>query len=332
MSTPPFLSRYFIQWLASRTMERAQSVVSQELQSRLESGELGDYQGVLFRNVGQGPSEPRRITAQGVEFGVVASEKRELVGVLDALEGMKSSVGNGLKFYSGALNGCSVVAVETGLGVERSRSGVEALLQAFRPLRVVSVGFARSRADSVASGALFAPSRLVDGDSGAELNLSELVCVADSDASSRSESIALDFLGNFASGALLSFAERFDSSSEFARDVAAYDRSAYTVARACHEVGAPCLILRVIFDAASAARSVEASRVIRSQGSVARSLGALFGATLKKPSAALDVARVKAEEIESADKLARALKRIASLIHSAENASAPGAEVRASDS
>ena len=314
MSTPPFLSRYFIQWLASRTMERAQSVVTKEVQARLESGDFGDYQGVLFTN-GQGAkSAPRRITAQGADFGVVAVEKRELVGVIDALDDLKTSVGDGFKFYAGALKGRNVVAIETGAGVDRIRRGVEALLQAFRPLRIVSVGFARNAAGSLASGKLFAPNRLLD-EQGAELNLSELA--PSGEASDASPDASLDFLSNLTTGALMTV-EDFKSVPNSTFGAVAYDLSALTVARVCSEAQATCLILRVIFDAASAARSAEAARVLQSGGGVARSLGALFGATLKKPSAALDVARVKTEEIESADQLARALKRIASLIERAE--------------
>ena len=90
---------------------------------------------------------------------------------------------------------------------------------------------------------------------------------------------------------------------------------ALAVAEFCAEFGVPFLTLRATYESSKAAGvSREAKKVVASNQSFARSLGAFFGATMKKPSAAIDVYKIKQEELQAADKLADALSRVVSTL------------------
>ena len=110
----------------------------------------------------------------------------------------------------------------------------------------------------------------------------------------------------FRTGTLLSLNSGKPNAEQW-KDVSAYDHSTWAVADVCANSGVPFLPLRVVYDLSSQKASREAARVVKSNQSFARTMGALLGATMKKPSTALDVFKIKEEELEAADKLATAV-------------------------
>ena len=352
MSPSPYLARYLLNWLTTQTVTHAEKTVVDEVKRRFESGDLGDYDGVLFKDAfrSQRPSGDR-ISSGGVDLGVVGATKSELVGVLDKMGTPKVTKGASYKYYTGVWKGRRVAVVETGTGFERVKSGTEALLQAFRPARVVSVGFAKALVPSLSAGALFVPNRLLKEDGSVfdlsrpmlsvpqekeneevETLSSDVDCEtkdAGSDAIDSQErasdpadskpkpktpnSLTYEFLQRFATGALISVerdvvkkVEKKQLAEEFG--ASALDQCAWAVAEVCGDSGTPFLSLRVIYDPRVQAGSKEAARAVGAGGqSVARSLGALWGAVSKRPSSALDVYKLKEQSLEAADKLAKAL-------------------------
>jgi len=344
MNPSPFLASYLIDWLTTQTMDRARQAVVDEVKSRVESGNLGDYDGILFKDSFQSKNATERISADGVEIGVVGATKRELVGLLDKMGTPKTTKGGSFKYYTGVWKGVKIAIIETGEGAERARQGVEALLQAFRPARVVSLGFAAALGPDLKSGALFTPNRLVL-ENGATLDLAapelpkprqsesvesgvsnELDGASQSDEPAQTEtsriasasSFAIEFLRRFSSGALLSVDREVGKKSEKkalyeSTGASACDRSAWAIADVCGSRGVPLLTLRVLYEPNAAVQGVsrEAAQFARnSNQSAARSLGAFFGAVMKKPGAALDVLKLKGEALAAADKLANALETI----------------------
>lgn len=398
MAPPPFISRYLIDWFATQTMQRAQEMVVNEVKTRVEKGDLGDYDGVIFKDAFRSKSADTATTSSGVQLGIVGASKSELVGVLDKIGTSKVTTGNSFKYYTGTWRGMRVAVVETGAGSERAKLGTEALLQAFRPERVACIGFAKSLTDSLKAGVLFVPDRLIKED-GSVLELLQLrignssdFCgnvtnksqkvKTDSDASetigdaehettncnkdfnekdgpqylmkkvqegvaeeeissssssdgeqsdsekSADNSLIDRKLSDFASTTVYSFLQKFKTGSlvsidreiigasekkHFASELGALalDRETWAVAEACVTAGTPFLPLRVIYDIQAQAGSKEAERAIRSEGqSMARTLGAFWGAVAKRPSAALDVYKLKEQALTGADKLANALDKI----------------------
>ena len=151
-------------------MARAEKIVTDEVKSRMEKGDLGSYDGVLFKNAFR--SQSSRISVGSVDLGVVAAAKEELVGLIDKMGTPKVVKGDAFKYYIGSWKGLRIAAVETGHGLDKARRGTEALLQAFRPERVASIGFVKSLVKSLEPGAFFVPNRLLLED-GSELDLSQ---------------------------------------------------------------------------------------------------------------------------------------------------------------
>ncbi len=334
--TPPYLTRQFLSWLAAQTTARAQQAVVDEMKSRFESGNLGDYQGVLFQNSFQSSNAAKDGDAARVALGLVASSKREIIGVVDKLKSRRETKGNGFQYFEGVLKGVSLAAVVTGETHERARLGTEALVQAFRPLRVIEIGFAAGVSEDLKSGALFVPNRFVV-DAGESVALSEVggegglgeegaedaltvQGVAPPHLEAKEGSAAAILLQRVATGGLLTV-DTSVSGAEARRaaarlSAAAYDKTSRIVAETCATLGAPFFSLKAIFDASERAASEAAYRASRADQSFARTLGALWGAAVKKPSSTLDVLRLKTEELSVADKLASAIELIATALSS----------------
>lgn len=314
MSPTPFLSRMIFSWLATHAASRVEESVVEELKARVASGNLGDlgglenYEGLLFKDAKKrsGASEGGTTGLDRVDVGVVGATKRELVGVLDKMGVPKTTQGDSLTYFTGSWLGLRFAVVETGVGAARARKGTEALIQAFRPIRVVSVGFATGLRPSLKSGTLVVPDRFVRDD-GSAFGWSD----GDS-ADSTGESAGGPF-GRWTSGILLSVERSVVEPSEKMRlgestGAAICDRGTWPVAEVCAARNVPFLPLRVVLDACEEAASRDVRRVVDDSQSAARLLGAFFGAVSKRPSVALDVYKAKELALVAADRLASALE------------------------
>ena len=314
MSPAPFLSRFIVGWLAAQATSRVQETVVDELKTRIASGNLGDlgglenYEGLLFKGA-KGPDGATAENAGGLErvdVGVVGATKRELVGILDKMGVPKTTKGgDSLTFYTGAWLGLRFAVVETGVGAAQTRKGTEALIQAFRPIRVVSVGFATGLRPGLKSGAIVVPGRFQ------RANGSALDWGADGDLTT--DGSASPF-GRWASGTLRSVARPVVEPSEKRKlgeetGAAICDRGTWPAAEVCVASEVPFLPLRVVLDACDESPPRDVRAVDDSQ-SAARLLGAFFGAVSKRPSAALDLYKAKERALVAADKLASALETL----------------------
>lgn len=309
----PFFSRYIVDWLASQTLSRARQMVADEIKSRVESDNLGSYEGILFKDSFKGK------TSKGVgrvDLGVVVSSKREVVGLLDKLGTVKTTKGADVNYYFSSWKGRSIAVAQTETGLDAARRGTEALLQAFRPSGIASIGFAVGLAPALNVLDVFMPDRLVDA-SGEIVDLRRRALPAPTNAAASGDGTldetisgtALEWTSRFKTGALLSLDSGRPSPDQSAF-ASACDHSTLGVAEVCFKAGVPFLPLRVIYDFQDPKTSPVAAKVINSNQNFARSLGALMGAAFKKPSSIIDVCKVKERELEAADKLASAFARI----------------------
>ncbi len=371
MIPSPFLGRYLVNWIVAQTAERAEQAVIEEMKARMASGDLGNYEGALFK----GAFKTNRVIEaefRRVELGVIAATKAELVGLLDKMGTPKSMKIGSLKLYYGKLRGRRLAIVESGNGFQGTRDGLTALLRIFRPSRVASIGFAKSLNPELTNGVIFVPERILREDGSVfELNAPARPTVASEDAPQaltaepcaevaiapapatepdatvapgadpevegalvcapvkveervpESAPEELEFLARFRTGRLISL-DSGRPAPEICELGDAYDHEALGVAEFCAEFGVPFLTLRATYELSKATGvSREAKKVVASNQSFARSLGAFFGATMKKPSAALDVYKIKQEELQAADKLADALSRVVSTLRIEEPDVAP---------
>ncbi|MBQ7815459.1 MAG: hypothetical protein IJ387_13330 [Thermoguttaceae bacterium] len=289
------------------------------MKARVASGNLGDlgglenYEGLLFKGK-KGATEANsensgaNVGFERVDVGVVGATKRELVGILDKMGVPKATKnGDSLTFYTGSWLGLRIAAVEAGVGAAQTRKGTEALIQAFRPIRVVSVGFATGLRPSLKSGALVVPGLF------RRANGSTLDWGAGGDGDLAADGSASPF-GRWASGTLLSVARPVVEPSEKRKlgeetGAAICDRGTWPAAEVCAASDVPFLPLRVVLDACDEAAPRDVRAVDNSQ-SAARLLGAFLGAVSKRPSAAVDLYKAKERALVAADKLASALETI----------------------
>ena len=316
MSPAPFLSRFIVGWLAAQATSRVQETVVDELKTRIASGDLGDlgglenYEGLLFKGAKgpDGASPEKTGGLERVDVGVVGSTKRELVGILDKMGVPKATKnGDSLTFYAGSWLGLRFAVVETGGGAAQTRKGTEALIQAFRPIRVVSVGFATGLRPALKSGAIVVPGRFQ------RANGLTLDWGAENDGDLTADGSASPF-GRWASGTLLSRPQPVVAPSEKRKlgeetGAAICDRGTWPAAEVCAAADVPFLPLRVVLDAVDEAAPRDVRAVDNSQ-SAARLLGAFFGAVSKRPGAAVDLYKAKERALVAADKLASALETI----------------------
>lgn len=319
MSPAPFLSRFIVGWLAAQATSRVQEKVVDELKARVASGNLGDlgglenYEGLLFKGkkgatATNSENSGTNVGLERVDVGVVGATKRELVGILDKMGVPKATKGgDSLTFYAGSWLGLRIAAVETGVGAAQTRKGTEALIQAFRPIRVVSVGFATGLRPSLKSGALVVPGLF------RRANGSTLDWGAGGDGELSADGSASPF-GRWSSGTLQSVARPVVEPSEKRKlgeetGAAICDRGTWPAAEVCAASDVPFLPLRVVFDACDEAAPRDVRTVDNSQ-SAARVLGAFFGAVSKRPGVAVDLLKAKERALVAADKLASALETI----------------------
>ncbi len=318
MSPAPFLSRLIVGWLATQAASRVEETVVEELKSRVASGNLGNlgglenYEGLLFKGAkaSGGAAEGGTTGLDRVDVGVVGATKRELVGILDKMGVPKATKGgDALTFYTGSWLGLRFAVVETGVGAERARKGTEALIQAFRPIRVVSVGFATGLRPSLKSGALVVPSRYVreDGSTFDDGTGEDVGDAADGGSASGGP------FDRWTSGTLLAVERAVVEPSAKKRlgestGAAICDRGTWPVAEVCAANDVPLLPLRTVLDACGDAAPRDVRNVVDDSQSAARLLGAFFGAVSKRPSVALDVYKAKERALVAADKLATALE------------------------
>jgi nucleoside phosphorylase len=325
MSPAPFLSRFIVGWLAAQATSRVQETVVDELKTRIASGNLGDlgglenYDGLLFKGK-KGADEANsensgtNVGLERVDVGVVGSTKRELVGILDKMGVPKTTKGgDSLTFYAGSWLGLRIAAVEAGVGAAQTRKGAEALIQAFRPIRVVSIGFATGLTPTLKSGALVVPSRFFRAN-GSALDWGTAVGEEETAESAASGRGASPF-ERWASGALQSGKRTLVEPSEKrslgeATGAAIYDRGTWPTAEVCVARDVPFLPLRVVLDACDEVAPRDVRNVVSDSQSAARLLGAFFGAVSKRPGAALDLYKAKERALVAADKLASALETI----------------------
>lgn len=333
MSPSPFLSPFIINWLASQALGRVEQEVVDEVRRRVETGDLGDYDGILFKKSSKSKDGAKKSADSDAssrencaDVGVVAASKKELVGIIDKIGVPKVTKGGDFKYYAGVWKGRKIALVETGSGFENARKGTEALIEVFRPARIVAVGFAAGLVPTLKSGALVVPNRilledgrtfdlarrLLDAENAEKSNETETPESVEKDAPPSFES---SFLDRFATGALLSTERAVSTPDEKKRlaektGAAILDGASWAVAEVCAARNVPFLPLRVVETVRDETPPREVKNVVDSAQSPARMLGAFFGAVSKRPSSALDLYKLKERSLEAADRLAAALDAI----------------------
>lgn len=232
------------------------------------------------------------------DVGVVFALGIELGGLEDLLSGVIVTRGPGFVLRQGALDGRSVVLIESGVGCQAAARAAELLHVGHRPQWIISAGFA----------------------GGLQPHLARYdVVLADSVAEPGGGRLAIDVKLRGAAaaapgvhvGRVLSV-DRIVATAADKRalgqqhEALAVDMESWGVAEVCRREQVRFLAVRVITDAADEELPSDLGPLVQ-QTTVAGKLGAVTGALWRRPSSVKDMLRLKETALLASDRLAKFL-------------------------
>jgi nucleoside phosphorylase len=256
-----------------------------------------------------------------IDFAIVFSQRHEAIGLLDRFPDAAVTQGNGNTFYAFAHRDKRVVVA---LPEDDSREKLElvtnAVLDIFRPQRVVTAGFAVGIAPGTALLSLYVPNVLIDTAAGRTIDLRQMqlaapqpetdVLDADVDAtSSKADNTPPESFETFfrvgtivtTRRPLLSVAQKQELRKTYAAQLA--DRSVFPVFDLCQRRGVPVLPMRIV----TSLYNEELPRDVKPQSAnahPARRFGALLGNFVRRPGSVIDAIKLKQRQLEATDVLA----------------------------
>ena len=296
-------------FLAQQAMDFVQrevtSQVERELRTRREAAEqAASIQG------GQ---------AGVVDFAIVFSQRHEAVGLLDRFPDAAVTRGNGNTFYTFASRGKHIaVALPPDDSREKLELVTNAVIDIFRPRRMVTAGFAAGIAPGVALLSLYVPNVLIDATEHRTIDLRQLQLAAPQagcDASCADEvsdnvnhGPSESFESFFRVGTIVttrrpiySVVQKQDIRKNFAAQLA--DRSVFPVLDVCQKRLIPVLPMRIV----TSLYNEELPRDVKTYSGTAhpaRRFGALLGNFVRRPGSVIDSIKQKQRNLEAADGLA----------------------------
>jgi len=293
-------------FLAQQAMDFVQREVTSQVERELKSRRDAADQAASIRDGRAG----------AVDFAMVFSQQNETVGLRDRFPDAAITRGNGNTFSTFALRGKHVVvAVPPDDSRERLELLTHAVIEIFRPQRIVTAGFAAGIAPGVALLSLYVPNVLIDAADRRTIDLRQMQLSAphhpgrdghgaDDGANAMPESLE----SLFRTGTIVTTRRPVDSVAQKRELRKAYsaqiaDRSAFPILDLCRKRGMPVLPMRSV----TSLDNEELPRDVKSNTGAthpARRWGALLGNFVRRPGSVIDTIKQKQRHLEAADILA----------------------------
>ncbi len=232
-------------------------------------------------------------------IGIVCALHLEVSPFLDRVKQFRSESGNGFHFRGCRWKGTNICLVEGGTGYTRARQATQALIDAFQPPFVLSVGFSGGLVPSMKVGDIVVADGVTSDDGETRLAIDihmapdpgkglhvGSICTTDHIVRQVSEKKELAIR----TGAI------------------AVDMESLGVARVCQERGTKFMAVRVISDDLSSDLPPEVLALLGPKGSVRA--GALFGAILNRPGCVKDLWGMREKAQLAAERLAQFLSGV----------------------
>jgi len=231
------------------------------------------------------------------DFAILFGNKAEMVGLLDLCSRTTTTQGNGITFHTTTLRKKRVVIAATEPAPVRV---TEAVLEVFRPQRLISAGFVRPVAAGGGKNRFFVPDRVISSKNETSINLWQRPLLQSSEAENRDKKNH-----EFSTGTLLSGEKISKNSSLFEKyHPFATDLVTFSVLQTCQEWNVPCFPLKIIAD------------VSRTQHSFSRKLGHFVRNFLDDPASSLKTLGQHADRLVTSDLLAKKLLQLFFSSHS----------------
>ena len=318
-------------FLAQQAIDFVQREVTSQVERELKTRREAAEQSAAIRDGKAGV----------VDFAIVFSQQHEAVGLLDRFPDAAVTRGNGNTFLTFASHGRvagrnAPVNIAVAIPPDDSREKLElvtnAVIDIFRPQRVVTAGFAAGIAPGVALLSLYVPNVLIDATERRTIDLRQLQLAAlqtDSDNQSTwrkpvppDDTLPESFVSFFRVGTIVttrrpvySMAQKQELRKTFAAQVAGRnapilaDRSAFPILDVCQKRGMPVLPLRIV----TSLYNEELPRDVKSNSGnthPARRFGNLLGNFVRRPGSVIDTIKQKQRQLEAADVLAERIIKL----------------------
>ena len=233
------------------------------------------------------------------DFGLVFALAIESGCLVDLLEDVSVTRGNGFTVREGRRNGRTIVLVESGAGREAAARATHALLDAHRPGLVFSAGFAGALSPELRRGDLVVADRLVDPEGRRWA------------ADPASLPPWLPEVRGLRIGPMLTVDGIVRLGEEkralgAKHHALAVDMESLAVAEVCRERNVPFMAVRVVNDAVDDELPPDIERLL-AQRTLAAQLGAAAGSLCRRPSGAKDLFRLQQNALAASDRLAKFL-------------------------
>ena len=233
------------------------------------------------------------------DFGIVFALAIEAGGLVDLLRDASVTRGAGFTVRQGQCHSRYVAIVESGAGAENAARATQALIDAHRPRRVFSAGFAGGLDPDLRRGDLLVADSLVDAEGR----------VWTTDPATLPP--WLSAVRRLRVGRLLTL-DRIVFEPEEKRSLGrqhqalAVDMESLVVAEICRQRNVPFMAVRVVSDAADDALPCDVEKLLV-QRSTAGRLGTALGSIWRRPSSLMDMLALQQNAVAASDRLAKFL-------------------------
>jgi adenosylhomocysteine nucleosidase len=238
------------------------------------------------------------------DFGIVFALSIESGALVDQLSNVSVTRAAGFTIRQGQLGEHRVVLVESGAGRENAVKATHALLDAHRPRRVVSAGFAGGLVESIRRGDLLVADSVVHSEG-------SLWTAAPSPLPSWLSEYPNLHVGRLLTvDAVVRLPDEKRALGERHQAIAA-DMESLWVAEVCQQREVPLMVVRAISDSVQDQLPPDVGRLLAQKTTAAR-LGAAVRSIVNRPSSFVDLIKLQQNALAASEKLAELLVRIVS--------------------
>ncbi len=229
-----------------------------------------------------------------VTIGIVCALHLEVGPLLEKLHSTRTQAGNGLKFHDCSLGEVRIVVVEGGTGHKRATQATNALIDAFEPAWIISMGLSGALIPEMKVGHIVVGDSLIYENGNSEISL-------------RLE-MSDDIEHGLHVGKLCT-ADRIIRTCEEKRELhaktgaIAVDMESLAVAKICKSRDTGFMVIRAISDDLSEDLLPEVLAIFGPKGTIRA--GALVGSIFKRPSSIKDLWKIREGAVNAAKNLAQ---------------------------
>lgn len=240
------------------------------------------------------PDSPTTSTAPRQTIGIVCALHLEVAPLLEQLNPTRTQSGNGLKYYDCALGELRIVVVEGGMGKQRASEATHALIDAFAPSWILSIGLSGALVPEIKKRHIVVGNALVSQSGQGEIRLRINM-----------ESHPQDGLhvGKLCMASHIVRTREEKQELHHRTQAIAVDMESLAVAQICKERDTGFMAIRAISDDLSADLPPEVLAIFGPKGTIRA--GALLGTLFKRPSSVKDLWKIREEAVAASQQLAK---------------------------